>query len=345
MRLALQWEDAVRRRVTEAQARRVLSDIHEQIHGNPLLSQSTAEYGTQWLGRKGLETAAATFKSYKHTVEAFVAFLGNAANQPMQYVTPTQVSAWRDAGAKRTSALTVNNRLKILRVFFQSAWRDGLIQDNPAAKVGTLKTESAARRPFTLKELKAMLRVASPEWRGMILAGLYTGQRLSDLGSLTWLNVDLKRRELSLVTNKTGRRQIIPIAKPLRAYLENLPTSDDPKAPIFPEIYPLAMRQGGSSTLSQQFHDVLVAANLVKERPPKRQSQGIGRDGPRQRSEISYHSLRHSATSLLKNAGVPEAVARDLIGHESAEISRHYTHVDERSKRSAIAKLPDLTTA
>jgi integrase len=61
------------------------------------------------------------------------------------------------------------------------------------------------------------------------------------------------------------------------------------------------------------------------------------------RSEVTFHSLRHTATSLLKNAGVSEAVARDIIGHESAAISRHYTHIDEDSKRKALSKLPDIT--
>jgi hypothetical protein len=36
-------------------------------------------------------------------------------------------------------------------------------------------------------------------------------------------------------------------------------------------------------------------------------------------------------------------VARDIIGHESAAISRHYTHIDEETKRKALAKLPDVT--
>jgi hypothetical protein len=52
-----------------------------------------------------------------------------------------------------------------------------------------------------------------------------------------------------------------------------------------------------------------------------------------------------TTTSLLKNAGVSEAMARDIIGHESAAISRHYTHIDEDSKRKALAKLPDITAA
>ena len=54
------------------------------------------------------------------------------------------------------------------------------------------------------------------------------------------------------------------------------------------------------------------------------------------------YGLRHTATSMLKNAGVPEAVAMDIIGHDSEVISRHYTHIESNAKRAALRKLPDL---
>jgi integrase len=238
---------------------------------------------------------------------------------------------------------TANNKLKIVRTLFQSAWRDGLLTDNPAAKVTALKAGDGHRRAFTLSELKLLLGAASQDWRGMILAGLYTGQRLKDIASLTWANIDMERGEIRLSTSKTGRHQVLPIAKPLRSFLAELPSSDNPRAPLFPSAYPLGMRAGGSSVLSQQFHEILVTIGLSKERPPKRKGKGVGRDAPRERSEVSFHSLRHTATSLLKAAGVSESVTRDIIGHESAEISRHYTHVEESAKRDALAKLPDVT--
>lgn len=72
-------------------------------------------------------------------------------------------------------------------------------------------------------------------------------------------------------------------------------------------------------------------------------TEGKGRETARVRSEVTFHSLRHTATSLLKKAGVSEAVARDIIGHESAAISRHSTHIDEGAKRKALAKRPDVT--
>ena len=253
-------------------------------------------------------------------------------------------AAWRDASAEKASPRTANNKLKIVRVLFQSAWRDGLLTENPAAKVPVLKAASSTRRPFTLAELKALLRVVSNEWRGMILAGLYTGQRLKDIALLTWANVDVQRGELSLTTSKTSRRQVIPIAEPLRAYLAELPTGDDPTAPpLFPEAYRIATINKNVSELSRQFHETLASAGFTTGGVETHKGTGKGRDVARERNRVSFHSLRHTATSLLKAAGASEAVARDIIGHDSAEISRHYTHVDEAAKRSALAKLPDVT--
>jgi integrase len=55
------------------------------------------------------------------------------------------------------------------------------------------------------------------------------------------------------------------------------------------------------------------------------------------------HALRYTATSLLKNAGVSDIVALDIVGHESAAVSRNYTHIHAKTKRTALDKLPDVT--
>ena len=71
-------------------------------------------------------------------------------------------------------------------------------------------------------------------------------------------------------------------------------------------------------------------------------SKGKGRDRRRTQSKITFHALRHTATSLLKNAGVSDVVARDIIGHESEAVSRQYTHIDAETKRAALDKMPDV---
>jgi integrase len=344
LKIVTAWEGIARNRATEAQTRRVLSVLHEQIHGTPLSSATVQSYADQWMSRKKVETRAVTLAAYKGALASFLGHIGPKKDQSITYITPPVVAEWRDASATAATPRTANNKLKVLRVFFQSAWCDGLLPDgNPAAKVKTLGTDESTRRPLTIKEIKSALAVASDSWKGMILAGLYTGQRLKDLAGLTWASVDLQSGELNFATSKTGRRQHIPIAAALRAYLENLEASDDPKAPIFPDLHKHAVKANGSAALSQQFHDLLAVAGLVTERDASKQSTGKGRSAARTKTEISFHSLRHSATSLLKKAGVSESVAMDLIGHDSAAMSANYTHTDDDARRAAVAKLPDIT--
>ena len=55
--MAVQWEEAASKRITESQARQVLSDIHEQIHGAPLKTKSVVDYKNGWLKEKeGVKT-------------------------------------------------------------------------------------------------------------------------------------------------------------------------------------------------------------------------------------------------------------------------------------------------
>jgi site-specific recombinase XerD len=75
----------------------------------------------------------------------------------------------------------------------------------------------------------------------------------------------------------------------------------------------------------------------------KHRSTGKGRDSRRTASGMSFHYLRHTATSLLKNAGVSDVVAREIIGHDSEAISRIYTHIEASTLRKAVGALPDVT--
>jgi integrase len=179
----------------------------------------------------------------------------------------------------------------------------------------------------------------------MVLFGLYTGQRLGDIASLTWQNVDLQSRELRLQTEKTGRRQIMPLAAPVIRYLEALPSSDDPAAPVFPKCSATVTQSGRAAVLSSQFYGILVSAGLAKKRPAHRKGKGkgIGKAGTRDVSPLSFHCLRHTATSLLKAAGVSDSIAMEFVGHESSSVSRQYTHIPTEALRKAAAKLPDVT--
>jgi hypothetical protein len=46
---------------------------------------------------------------------------------------------------------------------------------------------------------------------------------------------------------------------------------------------------------------------------------------------------------MLKAAGVSDFMAREIVGHESAAISRQYTHLSTDDKRAAMQRLPDVS--
>ncbi len=132
---------------------------------------------------------------------------------------------------------------------------------------------------------------------------------------------------------------MLPLVLPLADYLASLPASDHPDAFIFPTA--ASAKRTGS--LSNQFREILVEAGLVEPLARGHQSTGKGRTGTRKASEISFHSLRHSAVTMLKAAGVSDFMARELVGHESAAISRQYSHLSTDDLRSAMQRLPDVT--
>lgn len=343
-KLADTFEQATKRQLTARQAQRIISDIFQRVTGDSLPSTSIRSYFESWLARKELETTASTFKFYDSKVRRFLDWFGERSAREMFGLDTSDLLAFRSNEAERVSPSTVNHSIKLLRMILNDAKRDGIIADNPADSVKMMKRsgQKSPRRPFTISEVKQLLAVANSEWRSLIIFGLYTGQRLGDLARLTWANVDLQQDEIRLLTSKTGRRQIIPLAPTLRQHIESLPAGDDPVQPIHPRAFNSVTRSGKVGMLSRQFHELMAKAGLVAKKKHRKTAESKGRDGRRPVSEISFHALRHTATSLMKNAGISAPIVQDIIGHESAAISASYTHIDNASKRAALSAMPDV---
>jgi integrase len=186
-----------------------------------------------------------------------------------------------------------------------------------------------------------VLSIADDEWRSLILFGIYSGQRLSDIALLTWANIDLVREEVRLVTRKTGRTMIIPIAPALRDHIGSLPASDAPLAPLHPRAFGLLNQTNRASALSNHFGALLAQAGL--RTAPSHLNRGIGKSARRTISPLSFHSLRRTATTWLHEAGVADAVAQSLIGHSSKAVHDTYVSVGREALERAVAVLPKIS--
>src|SRR5215467_14388701 len=322
-----------------------VSDVFTAANVESLPSASIKTWCETWTEAKAIETEESTHARYKRVIERFTGFLGEAkTKRDLSTLQASDIARFRDREAKELSRATANLSLKVLRVALGEAVRQGLLTVNPAVRVKLLKTTAESkRRAFTLAEIKRILKACGDdqEWRGLVLFGLYLGQRLGDLARLTWRAVDLDSGEIAFTTRKTGRRIVLPLVQPLADYLASLPASDKPNAFIFPR----AASAKRTASLSNRFRDILVEAGLVEPLPRGHKSTGKGRNQARETSEISFHSLRHSAVTMLKAAGVSDFIAREIVGHESAAVSRQYTHLSTDDKRAAMKRLPDVTSA
>jgi integrase len=133
------------------------------------------------------------------------------------------IAKFRDYLTTKHSAASVNVALACIQTALEQAFNDNLVDVNEANRVRRLPDKPdkpQGRRPFTDDELRAILKAADIEWRGMTLCGLYHGLRLGDVPSLRWPNVVLEARESRFKTEKTGREMVIPIPEPFYRYCD-----------------------------------------------------------------------------------------------------------------------------
>jgi integrase len=334
--------EATAQKKKNAQAlRKAFSDLYREFYGQSMPTTTVRAYAQGWLAQKKPESADSTYRAYDQVITLFLEFLKERANQDLAEITKSDLVGFRNHYATQIGAGRVNFYVKVLRMFFRGAHRDGYLLENPAAYLETIRNRSNdRRRPLSVDEIRSLLSIADPEWQSLIRLGLYTGQRLADLALLTWSNVDLQRNEIRLTARKTGRRLTIPIAGSLREHLESLADNDNPVAPLHPKAFSTLQKDHRAASLSNQFVGLLAQAGLREAQTHK--GRGIGRNAKRRASKLSFHSLRHTAVSLLKDAGVPQATVMELIGHNSEQMSALYTHVGINALRDAAAVLPKL---
>ena len=221
---------------------------------------------------------------------------------------------------------------KILGAPFRQAVKLGTLQTNPLASLDPLKTNRIEKGVFTVEEVSRLLTAADKDWKGLILIAYLTGMRLRDAVDLKQENIDLEAKLISFQAAKTEQKLVIPMHEDLLNHLLSLPSSDDPKAFLFPT---LASKR--TPALSVAFKQIMGKAGI---------DGGVAREklGSKGKtiSSRSFHSLRHSFVSALANANVSAELRQRLSGHASEEMHKLYTHHELETMRRAVTSIPRL---
>jgi len=239
---------------------------------------------------------------------------------------------WVAAGRSRgLSRVTLNNNWRALRILFSRiAAVSRMI--NPLAYFSAPRFTRALPRVLPRPAAERVLAaVRNHPWRDgfersrqvltiglMLLAGLRRGEVLR----LRYGDVDSDARTIRIVRGK-GRDG----GKDRTAYMT-------PQLAAMVRAYDSARRDRGYShpvLLLSADADQPISVGTIRSLF-RIVSRAVG-------STVTPHALRHSYATLLRQAGVPDRVAMELLGHTSLQMLQRYSHVFDGEERDAAARL------
>ncbi len=240
-------------------------------------------------------------------------------------VTPSVVSRYKARRLeKRYSKETILRELGLLRRIFNIAieeWELCRENQNPVPKVlRTLgKVDSKRVRYLAPGELERLM-VASPSWlRPIITIARHTGLRRGNIMELTWPQVDLVRRIVTIPRTKNG----LPIGIPL-TQLATKTLAELRKVRYLHSSFVFCDDNGAPHTPGRATTAFRRACRTAEI------------------ENLRFHDLRHDFASNLVQAGVDIHVVKELLGHSDLRMTLRYCHLAPENLRSAVNVLDKM---
>ncbi len=324
--------------------------------------QTTGQYLSRWL-RDLTGVGGRTREDYENIVRRYLGRTREECDaiterygvspalgvRPLDRITPPMV---RETLAALTRAglapRTVAYVRAVLRRALNQAVSDGVLLTNPASGRGLVpRQERGEMQVLNATEVKQVLDQSRDDPHGALWAVLLTaGLRLSEALALRWTDLDLDRRELRVMRKlrrpknggawvvedcKTDKsRRVVPLLPVTVAALvrhrdrqavERLVAGDGYREDgfVFADASGAPLR--GDGVTKYHWRPMLVRLHL----PP-----------------VKLHGARHTAATLLLEAGQPLKVVQEMLGHSSITVTGDfYSHVRPAFARQAADALAE----
>jgi integrase/recombinase XerC len=285
-----------------------------------------------------------TARAYESDLDQFVGYLAAARKKPGAQLSAEDIDATAVSGfladlhRRGNSRASAARKLASLRTFFRYLRREGRMEDDPAALVGTPKRERKLPAHLAEQEMTRLLEtpdVTTPFGRRdrAILELFYaSGLRLSELVGLDLDDVNLSGRVVR-VLGKGGKERVVPFnktaAQAIKAWLADLAgfamlSIDDTRHG--------AGRRALRRPLFVNYKGGRLSTRSVDRLVRKYVAQCSTRFG------ISPHALRHSFATHLLQRGADLRAIQELLGHARLSTTQRYTHVNATQLIEAYKK-------
>jgi integrase len=151
-----------------------------------------------------------------------------------------------------------------------------------------------------------------------VLFAAMTGARRGEILNLTWDDVNLKERLVTIHSSvnyrvKGGKVRVVPLNETVARLLDSMP---DKRGLVFKGV------RGETANGNHVGRRFRCAAREL----------GFDR-------KLHFHSLRHSFASLLVQKGVSLYHVQKLLGHSSTRVTEVYAHLQNTKMHDVVAKI------
>ena len=248
-----------------------------------------------------------------------------------------------DLRARGRSVSTCNKYIQITKAAFRWAARKGYLAASPISAESALKRKKPGQRNRRLEpgEEDALLKAAPPRLHRLIVAALETGCRFGELISLQWRHVDLARREITILAekSKTATGRTLPISDRLAAVLE-MAKLDPDGAELAAEKFVFGDELGDPvKTYKKSWETAVLVAHGVEPAWTATNSLAPDARAAFRAIGLHFHDLRHEAGSRWLEAGWPLSHVRDMLGHTDIKTTSTYLNSNRTLLAESMKKL------
>jgi len=284
-----------------------------------------------------------TISSYKFTFVLFISFMEqqkrlNVSTIELKDITKESVVEFLDwlQSRRKCSDATRNVRLAGIHSFFrflQYQHPENLSEWQRILSIRVKKTETEAINYLTIDGIKLLLgQPDTSTHKGRrdlaMLALMYDcAARVQEISDLKPSSIRLNKPYTIKIIGKGNKARIVPLMEEEIAHIKKYMTENNlleahlGMNPLFFNSRKEQLTRAGINSILKKY--VIMARIINPSLIPEK---------------ISCHSLRHSKSMHLLQAGVNLVYIRDFLGHESVQTTEIYARADSKQKREAIEK-------
>jgi len=234
-------------------------------------------------------------------------------------VTPGRLVECREKLSQCRSAGTVNQYLLTLGHALAVAVREWeWLEASPMRRVQKLRLPPPRNRYLSDDERQRLLAACRTSSNRLlypiVMLALATGARKMELLTLTWADVDLRRREVLFRHTKSRTPRVAPLADPALTLLQ-----DHAKVRRLDTPFVFARRDGHKPVdLRYSWQRALHQAEIT---------------------DFVFHDLRHTFASYSAMTGASSLDLQALLGHKTAAMTARYAHLSQAHLEAVVTKM------